>query len=205
MRTLQNLARLAFALATLSAATLVQAQIRLNIPQDIDPPVYADLAAGFLPHTDDWAVIFFFRSPECIPADFNLLDFIDPSGSAVGCPLKVHGSTLWRSLDDPYPAENFFRGDGAVPTWFVRWVELQAVAADQKLTIGEVAALPSRLVGSASLFNESVRNDSLGQRGANASVTAFGNLADGRAFQVEYAEQLQNGVRTFHHIRIEFR
>jgi hypothetical protein len=189
----------------LSATTLVQAQIRLNIPQDIDPPVYANLAAGFLPHTDDWAVIFFYRSPECIPATFNLLDFIDPSGSAVGCPLKVHGSTIWRSLDDPYPAENFFQGDGAVPTWFVRWAELQAVAADQKLTIGEVTALPSRLVGSASLFQQSVRNDIRGQRGGNESVTAFGNLDDGRAFQVEYQEQLRNGVHTFHHILIEFR
>jgi hypothetical protein len=119
--------------------------------------------------------------------------------------LKIHGSTIWRSLNDPYPAESVFQGDGAVPTWFVRWAELQAVAADQKLTIGEVTALPSRLVGSASHFNESIRNDIPGQRGGNESLTAFGNLADGRAFQVEFTEKFRNGVHTFPHVRIEFR
>jgi hypothetical protein len=205
MRRPQHLARLAFGLAILSAATLVQAQIRLNIPQDIDPPFYADLGTGFLPHTDDWAVIFFYRSPECIPATFNLLDFLDFSGAPFGCPLKIHGSTIWRSLNDPFPAESLFQGDGAVPTWFVRWAELQAVAADQKLTIGEIAALPSRLIGSASLFSESIRNSIPAQRGGNESLTAMGSLADGRSFQVEFTEQFRNNVHTFLHIRIEFR
>jgi hypothetical protein len=96
----------------------------------------SDFGQGFLPHTEDWAVIVFYRSPACIPDDFNLLDFFDfipafPGGPprAFLCDLHIEGFTLWRSLDDPFPAEIMLHGTGAVPVWFVRWPELQGRSA----------------------------------------------------------------------------
>jgi hypothetical protein len=128
---------------------VAEAQIHLNIPEDSEPPIYANIQHDFLPHTEDWAVVVFYRSPECVPPDFNLLDFIDPP-AAFSCALQIQGHENWRSLDDPFPAKVLVHGTGAVPVWFVRWPELQAAVADDELTIGELAALPSLLIGSAS-------------------------------------------------------
>ena len=129
------------------------------------PPIYANIGSGFLPHTDDLAVVFFYRSPACVPADFNLLDSLDFTPAFPGgpprpflCELQIEGRALWHSLDDPYPALQFFYGLGAVPTWFVAWPELEAAAADGVLTISELAALPSLQVGEATSFLETIRN-----------------------------------------------
>ena len=118
--------------------------------------------------------IVFYRSPDCIPAGFNLLDFLDFSGQPALCELHIEGRVNWASLDDPYPASQFFSGTGEVPVWFVRWPELEAAVADDVLTIGELAALPSLTVGSASFFLESIRNDTRGQRGGNEAMVAAG-------------------------------
>ena len=109
----------------------------------------------------------FYRNPDCVPADFNLLDFIDPPPRPFLCALQIEGHSNWRSLDDPSPADSHLQGTGAVPLWFVRWAELQAAVADVDLTVTELATLPSLLMGSASFFLESIRNDIRGQRGGN--------------------------------------
>ena len=77
---------IAVLLAVISAGNAAQAQIHINIPEDRQPPIYANLdggGGGFIPHTDVWAVVFFYRPPECVPVDFNLLDFIDRTGAAL--------------------------------------------------------------------------------------------------------------------------
>jgi len=118
--------------------------------------------------------------------------------------LHIEGFLLWRSLDDPYAAEILLHGTGAVPTWFVRRPELQGAIADGVLTIGELAALPSLLTGSASFFLESIRNDIVQQRGGNEALVASGTLSDGRSFQVELTEKFREGEHLFPHVRIEF-
>src|SRR5687767_1113461 len=62
------------------------------------PPIYANIGGGFLPHTDELAVVFFYRSPDCVPADFNLLDFVDFTPAFPGgpprpfmCELQIEG------------------------------------------------------------------------------------------------------------------
>jgi hypothetical protein len=40
-------------------------------------PYYADLAYDFIPTDGDWVAIVFKRLPECVPAEFNLLDWLD--------------------------------------------------------------------------------------------------------------------------------
>ena len=174
------------------------------------PPIYANIGSGFLPHTDDLAVILFYRSPACVPADFNLLDSLDLTPAFPGgpprpflCELQIEGRALWHSLDDPYPALQFFNGLGAVPTWFVAWSELEAAAADGVLTISELAALPSLQVGEATKFRETIRNTVPAQRVGGDEVVATGVLMDGRAFVVHINETFREGVHLFKNVRID--
>jgi hypothetical protein len=198
---------IAVLLAVISVGNAAQAQIHINIPEDRQPPIYANLdggGGGFIPHTDVWAVVFFYRPPECVPVDFNLLDFIDRSGRPFGCALLFEGHTNWRSFDDPYPADSLIQGTGAIPAWFVRWPELQAAVADGDLTVPELSSLPSLIVGVASFYQESIRNDIRGSRDANEALAALGTLSDGRVFHVELTERLHDGTHTFIHVRIDF-
>ena len=174
------------------------------------PPIYANIGSGFLPHTDELAVIFFYRSPSCVPEDFNLLDFLDFTPAFPGgpprpflCELLIEGRALWHSLDDPAPALQFFYGQGAVPTWIVAWPELEAAAADGVLTISELAALPSLQVGTASSFLDTIRNGVPEQRGGSEEVVATGTLLDGRSFVVHINEKFREGVHLLKNVRID--
>ena len=212
VRNLPRLTHLLVALVPLFLVSVSQAQIHINIPEDRQPPFYANFDRGFMPHTDEWAVVIFYRSPGCVPPNFNLLDRFDFTPAFPGgpprpflCDLHIEGRTNWVSLDDPYPADAHYQGTGAVPLWFVRWPELQAAVADDELTIAELAALPSLLIGSASFYHESIRNDIRGQRGGNEALIASGTLMDDREFQVEITEEFREGTHIFPHVRIEFR
>ena len=204
MQSRTRMTLVAMVLSVFAVSAPAQAQIHIRIPDDIQPPFYAT-GRAFLPHTDEWAVIVFYRSPDCIPAGFNLLDFLDFSGQPVLCQLHVEGRVNWASLDDPYPASQFLCGTDEVPVWFVRWPELQAAVADDLLTIGELAALPSLTVGSASFFLESVRNDTRGQRGGNEAMVVAGALSDGRSFFVQMTEKFRDGVHLYPHLTVQFR
>jgi len=168
MQAQQRLKCLVVTLVVLTLSTVAQAQIHLEVPEDRQPPIYANFNREFMPHTEEWAVVIFYRNTDCVPADFNLLDFIDPPPRPFLCALQIEGHSNWRSLDDPAPADSHLQGTGAVPLWFVSWPELQAAVADDDLTITELAALPSLLVGSASFYHDSIRNDR-GQRGGNSA------------------------------------
>lgn len=174
------------------------------------PPIYANIGSGFLPHTDELAVIFFYRSPACVPSDFNLLDFLDFTPAFPGgpprpflCELQIEGRALWHSPADPSPALQFFYGLGAVPAWFVAWPELEAAAADGVLTISELASLPSLRVGTTTSFLETIRNGVPAQRGGGEEVVATGVLMDGRAFVVHINEKFREGVHLFKNVRID--
>jgi hypothetical protein len=196
---------LGVSLAALTLSTLAQAEVHLNIPEDSQPPIYAQITRDFMPHTEEWAVVIFYRTPACVPAGFNLLNFFDPPPRPFSCALQIEGHSNWRSLDDPFPADILWHGTGAVPVWFVRWPELQAAVADGELTVGELAGLPSLLIGSASLYLESIRNSIVEQRGGNEAVVASGTLTDGRSFQVEFTDKFREGEHLFPQVRIEFR
>ena len=200
------------AMFILGAANRAAAQpVHVDFPGGTPgPPIYANIGTGFLPHTEDLAVVFFYRSPDCVPADFNLLDFLDFTPAFPGgpprpflCDLLIEGRALWHSLDDPAPGLQFFYGLGSVPTWFVAWPELEAAAADGVLTISELAALPSLQVGEASSFLETIRNTVPEQRGGGEEVVATGALTDGRAFVVHINERFRDGVHLFKNIRID--
>ena len=178
------------------------ANVRLAFPSEAPgPPYYARITATGAPQTDEWAAIVFYRDPDCVPADFNLLDFFDIP-RAFGCPAAVEGFEIWRNGPgiDAAPINVVTRGSAPVAVWFVAPSELEAAMADGVLTIAELAALPSLQVGFAHHFRE-VLHPSEAARNAKLTMTAFGALIDGRRFQLQFSAS----TNTVRHTRIEVR
>jgi len=168
---------------SLGSASSAFANVRTEGGGDV--PFYARLESGGIVHDDIWAVIVFYRPPGCIPADFNLLDFFD--FGAFGCtPPTTDGFMIFEHGPevDPAPMLVELHGLGAVPVWFVRWAELQTAVEDGNLTIGELAGLSSRLIGSASFYHE-ILHPLGGSKHDKIEFNVGGILADGRSFQVE--------------------
>jgi hypothetical protein len=154
-------------------------------------------------HNNDWAVIPFYRPPTCIPEEFNLLDFFD-FASAFSCnPQTVEVATIWRNGPgiDPAPIMAKSRGLGEVPVWFVSWTDLQAAIADGELTIGELGALESLMVGTASFYSETLRPGEAAQV-PFITFVASGELEDGRSFHVQATRS--GGAGRLTNIRIAF-
>src|SRR5262245_54870453 len=126
-RSVMTRSRIAVALGAVALTAFVGsvcADIRLNIPEDITPPAYTspDGLSGFQPgviQDGEWAAIPFYRPPECVPLDFNLLDWYDGSLNALDCPLLVEGFIVWPDPEtNNFPRSSELRGLGAVPIWF---------------------------------------------------------------------------------------
>ncbi len=184
---------LAAALLLAALPASAPAQVRTEIPRDDPgPPFYARIErhavhTDIAPHSGGWAAIVFYRSPACVPPDFNLLDLFD-APAAFGCALTVDGFEVWRRGPppaDPIPMFARFRGLGDVPIWFVAWPELQAAVADDVLTLPELEALPSLRKGSATFYRENLRPTD-GADHPGLSLTAHGTLHDGGAFGLHH-------------------
>jgi len=178
------------ALATLGTAGMAQAAVRVEGDAG---PFYARIQAGFVPTDGEWAAIVFYRDPACVPTGFNLLQFWDPG--AFGCHSYVAAFGIIGNA--PSPIFTQLRGVEPVPVWFVSWSELQQAMADDVLTIGELASLPSLLVGHATFYNDTQHP---GVAQCHSAVEASGYLEDGRCFQYQMVER----NNTLRHIRIEF-
>jgi hypothetical protein len=186
------------------------ASANVRIADDL-VPAYARIAAGPVTggveevfHTDDWAVIPFYRPPECVPAGFNLLDFFDIPGAFFCGPQTVRTATIWRNgpgIDDaPIMAKS--QGLGEMPVWFVTWPVLEVAIADGELTIGELESLPSLMVGTASFYTETLHPGQAAQVPLIVFV-ARGMLEDGRSFQAQATRS--GGAGRLTHVRIAFR
>jgi hypothetical protein len=178
-------------LCNLSGASIARAQIILRVPGDSPGlPAYARVERPFAFHTDQWAAIVFYRVPECVPANFNLLDFVDIPG-AFACPLTVSGFEIWENgpAFDGAPRQVVNSGL-AVPVWIVPWPALQSALADDVLTITELTAL-NPLKGIATTFHELLHpfgppGTSGGAKVPHLTISASGRLPDGRSFQCEF-------------------
>ena len=174
---------------------------RVTFP-DPDPgiPAYARAFPGLNQFFVDgeWLAIPFYRSPEAIPVDFNLLDFFHfpgPGGpGAFGTPLLTRGFSFVEAGAPlgTFPTLSVSTGD-AIPVWFVKWADYQAAMSDGMVTIGEVSAM-SPLKGVASKFNETLKprmDDHL------VVISAQGTLEDGRRFQfhVTHTDDITRSVR----------
>ncbi len=207
--------KLAAALGILGlCACLAVAAVRTTFPgQNPGPPVYAFLAGppfGEIFRDGDWVAIPFVRDPGCIPPGFNLLDSADIPG-AFGCALTVDGFAIWKNGPppiDPVPIFAHYSGLGSVPVWFVRWTELQAAIGGGLLTIGDLKALPSLIVGSADIF-EAVEQPGLlrpqGLGNGKIEIGAHGMLSDGRSFIFTSREMGIDQVSKQRHTEIAFK
>jgi hypothetical protein len=182
--------------------------VRTTWPSAEDPgmPFYARFAAPQVFVVDGWVVIPFYRDPACIPSDFNLLEVFDVP-AAFGCPHTVDGISLWHGA--PFtgaPKIIQMQGTGAVPYWFIPADAVLESMQDGVVTIGELAALPGRIVGHANYFTEALHPspDPAGGGGHPAPMlnqNAHGTLDDdGRRFQF-HVVVVQGTIRT---IRLRF-
>jgi hypothetical protein len=159
-----------FVVSLFSLNRAAQAQSALQFPKEFPgAPYYARITRNFVVHTDEWAAVIFYREPVCVPLNFNLLDFFNPP-AAFSCLLTGDGFALFDQVPPqtnlpPREAKTF--GRGAVPIAFVRWHELQAAMADGVLTIGELYALPSLRVVTATHFVETLKPTPLAGMGGS--------------------------------------
>ena len=157
-------------------------------------PFYARFGENETFDNGEWTVIIFYRPPECIPADFNLNRFFhfpgenDPGAFACAPPTTTSIET-WQTgpQTDPAPLISKLTGRGAVPVWFISNQEMKSAQADGAVTIGELADLPSRLVGTAQTYAE-LLHPSQSNSKPLIQFSAEGTLADGRAFTLEVSK-----------------
>ena len=157
------------------------------------PPFYAVSGnGGFIPNDGTWAAIPFDRQLSCVPGGADLLQIVGPS--AFQCSLAVEGHEHWENGPrvDPAPRQTVLFGLGAVPIIFVRWSE-SAPALTGGLTLSELLALPSAIIGTAAFYKETDVIGISGPHGAGRGsykINATGYLSNGRAFSLHVDEVL---------------
>jgi hypothetical protein len=188
-------------LTALGTGATAFGQTRLLVPeQSPSGPYYARIERGYVHEANGWVAIAFYREPDCVRPNFNLLNFFDFTNipAIFGCPLTIHGFELWDPDNDMGPKQARYEGNGEVPVWFVSVENFNA--AMPGLTMNELRAMPSLMEGVATRFEETLHPSG----GANRSMlrlVASGDLPDGRTFS--YIAIEANGV--LQHVAIEFR
>jgi hypothetical protein len=180
-------------ISVLLTSIVIRADDRLRVPEDTEPPVYTSAAGPafqsdgslFVVHDSQWAAIPFWRSPDCVRPDFNLLEQVDVP-AAFGCELLVRGFLRRQRNTEILMSWQAWAVD-EVPIWFVSWSELQTAMADNVLTITELEALPSLVIGNSSNYEEQ-NHTFFGHNVSHLSLRATGTLEDGRAFQLGATE-----------------
>jgi hypothetical protein len=184
------------------------AQAGIRVPTTSGGPFYArielDAAGAPLVHHDgEWAVLPFYRSPDCVREDFNLLDFFDFANipAIFGCELTVAGFEIYEAAPGPgaTPRQVIAFGLEGMPVWFVPWSELEAAMADGVLTIVELRGLPGLVEGSASFFKETLHPFG-GAVQVKLQMVGWGTLEDGRSFR--FTSEETHGVVTQTQIEI---
>jgi hypothetical protein len=153
-------------------------------------PFYARFGENETFSDGEWTVIVFYRSPDCIPADFNLNQFFHfPSESSPGAfacaPPTTTSVEYWANgpETDPAPLIAEMTGRGAVPLWFIPQEDVENAMEDGMVTIGELAESPSRLTGEAVTYTELLHPSQTNEQSL-IQFNAEGALEDGRSFMV---------------------
>lgn len=171
------------------ATAEVKEPVRIEANGEV--PFYARFGENETFSDGEWTVIVFYRSPDCIPADFNLNQFFHFPGEgnpgAFACaPPTTTSVEYWANgpQTDPAPLIAEMTGRGAVPVWFIAQAEVEAAMADGVVTIGELAESPSLLKGEAATYTELLHP---GQSNPQSLIQfkAEGTLEDGRSFMVD--------------------
>lgn len=163
----------------------------VRIEANGDVPFYARFGENETFSDGEWVAVVFYRPPECIPAEFNLNGFFDFPGEsgpgAFACaPPTTTSVELWANGPDtdPAPLVSEMTGRGAVPVWFFAAADVEAAQADGVVSIGELAGISSRRVGSASTYTE-LLHPSQSNAQPLIQFNAVGTLEDGAPFVVD--------------------
>lgn len=163
----------------------------VRIEANGEVPFYARFGENETFSDGEWTVIVFYRSPDCIPADFNLNQFFhfpgnDGPGAFACAPPTTSSVEYWANgpETDPAPLIAEMTGHGAVPVWFIAQAEVEAAMADGVVTIGELAESPSLLKGEAASYTE-LLHPSQSNPQSLIQFKAEGALEDGRSFMVD--------------------
>ncbi|MFO7698627.1 MAG: hypothetical protein R6X16_15945 [Anaerolineae bacterium] len=187
-------------IALLSVLLVVPApsQAAVRIDNDGQVPYYAHISFTEIYTDGEWVGIVFYRLPECVPADFNLLDFFD-FAHAWACMATTDGFEVWETAPgvDQAPMHQILRGLGSVPVWFVRLDELDSAIGDGYLGMEELSFLPSLLVGSAEFFHGRYHPGGGAQK-VSMVFQAHGHLQDGTPFRFNAEHTEAN-----HHVVID--
>jgi hypothetical protein len=169
--------------------------VRTTWPSAEDPgmPFYArvELLPPYIFNDGNWAAIVFYRDPQCVPDNFNLISVFDIP-AAFTCAHTVHGDSLWHgAIFNGAPKIITISGNGAVPVWFVPWDAVKEQAkADGVLTVAGLQQVQGRLVGYADHYTETLQphpDPAIGGGGhpnPKMIVDAQGQLEDGRPFNL---------------------
>ncbi|MDX1435811.1 MAG: hypothetical protein R3335_03300, partial [Anaerolineales bacterium] len=88
----------------------------VSVASEGEVPFYARFSRSDIYHDGEWSVIIFYRPPDCVPENFNLLGFFDANAFACG-PATTRSVELWENGPDvdtgPLQAE--VEGRGSVP------------------------------------------------------------------------------------------
>lgn len=168
-----------------------EAKEPVRIEANGEVPFYARFGENETFSDGDWTVIVFYRSPDCIPTDFNLNQFFhfpgnDSPGAFACTPPTTTSVEYWANgpQTDPAPLIAEMTGRGAVPIWFIAQAEVEAALSDGVVTIGELAESPSLVKGEAVSYTELLHP---GQSNPQSLIQfkAEGTLEDGRSFMVD--------------------
>lgn len=162
-------------------------------------PFYARIEPGHVMHDGEWAMVYLYRPAECIPPDFDLLEFFhlpsekDPGAFACG-PPTADGVGYWENgpETDSAPIKMILDGMGSVPVWFVGADEYRE-AMEDGLTIEELESLDPRK-GTASTFHEILAP------GVGLSVSATGELEDGTRFLAQHTSVKRDRDKGVHEV-----
>jgi hypothetical protein len=101
----------------------------------------------------DKLVIPFYRNPQCIPENFNLMNYYDPP-AAFGCELMVNGRFVIEkdAEEGQFPIMVYTTGAN-VPIWIVNWDSFQSIMANGPVTITALESLDP-VKATAHLFEE---------------------------------------------------
>ena len=159
------------------------AHIKIPFPstEEPGPPLYMRLATQLnqIYVVDGWVVIAFYREPDCINEDFNLLEQFDVP-AAFSCNLLTSGFVIKERDAGPevFPILVQSTGD-AVPFWFINQTDFESIASDGMVTITELRNA-EHLKGIATKFHETLKPNFDNHL---VQIKAEGSLTDGRSFR----------------------
>ncbi len=119
---------------------------------------YARIEWEWTLHTDEWAAVPFYRDPDCVPEDFNLLDVFDFE-NATSCHSYVEGFEIWKNgpwAGDLGPIQVKLKAAEPMPIYFVPWSVMEAARGDGVLTMPELEVLSGAQVGIATFYTETL-------------------------------------------------